>query len=181
MGSLVLAQIHVADGSFALTFNAFTAYWSIEVATNSLLTTLIVGKLMYMRYRLRQALGAQQSNPYLTISAMVIESSLLFTVIGIAFIISYARSSPFQNILLTVAGQVQVSSVSSFLAPELMNCAVHRTSTHHHACRAGPWTQCASDEGHAVGRRSALEEVGVGRSQICSARRQHQRFIPIRQ
>jgi hypothetical protein len=90
------------------TFNPFGDFWLIEISTNIMLTVLIVGKLMYMRHRLRRFFSARNS-PYVTISAMMIESSLLYTLVGIWYIIAkYDGNSDYQDFPLALAAQVQV-------------------------------------------------------------------------
>jgi hypothetical protein len=111
LGSMLLVTLHEPGGNFtqSLTFDLFTTYWSLEVAVNLLLTTLIVGKLLYMRHRLRSIgqVDVHQS-PYVSLSAMLVESSALFTAFGLAFLISYVRNDNFDGIVLPMCAQVQV-------------------------------------------------------------------------
>jgi hypothetical protein len=110
MSSLLLAQIRTPGNNVwqSVNVNFFITFWAIEIATTILLTSFIVGRLLFMRYRLRKIMGPKQQSPYLSITAMLVESALLFSICGIAFLISYAYNDPFQNIVLNVTGQVQV-------------------------------------------------------------------------
>lgn len=84
------------------------AHFSIAVGFNILVTGAIVSKLLLMRRRIRGALAG--SSPYLSISAMLVESAALYSTFGAAFLVSMALQSPAQNLILPVLGQVAVSS-----------------------------------------------------------------------
>lgn len=111
MSCLLLAQIeNPTVGFFASTsVNFALAYWSISIATTLLLTVLIVCRLLFMRYKLRKVLSADDRNsPYTSLSAMLIESAFLYAVTALIFIITFAKNDPVQNLVLPVLGQVQV-------------------------------------------------------------------------
>jgi hypothetical protein len=117
MSCLFLAE---ATGTGAEFFSSTTAnfalgYWAGSLATTFLLTTLIVGKLLYIRLQLRKALGPafDRQSPYLTLSAMIVESASLYTVFALPFLVLFARNDPFQNIFLPILGQVQVRMLHS--------------------------------------------------------------------
>ena len=93
------------------TVNFALAYWASSITTTLLLTILIVGKLMYTRWGLNRVLGRGRPGPYLTVSAMLIESALLHSLCALAFIILYAKNDPFQNIFFPILGQAQVCYV----------------------------------------------------------------------
>lgn len=86
------------------------AYWSTTVATNLLLTLAIVTRLVWMRHRLRVVMGASTTSPYLSVGAMLIESAALYSAIAIGFIITFARNSPINILLLPIVGQASVRS-----------------------------------------------------------------------
>lgn len=116
MSCLLLAQIeNPTVGFFASTsVNFALTYWSISIATTLLLTILIVGRLLVMRYKLRKVLSADDRNsPYTSLSAMLIESAFLYAVTALIFIITFAKNNPVQNLVLPVLGQVQ--SISPLL------------------------------------------------------------------
>ena len=62
-----------------------------------------------MRYQIRRALGPQEVSPYFSVAAMLIESALLYTIVALVFIITYARDSIVSVFLIPLVGQVQVS------------------------------------------------------------------------
>ncbi|KAF7290742.1 hypothetical protein MIND_01314900 [Mycena indigotica] len=84
-----------------------TAYWSLSISLNILLTLLIVGRILVLRKRVKGTLGAQHAQQYFSSAAMIIESASLYAVVGLIFIVTYARSSSVQNLVFPILGQVQ--------------------------------------------------------------------------
>ncbi|KZT28830.1 hypothetical protein NEOLEDRAFT_1154312 [Neolentinus lepideus HHB14362 ss-1] len=81
-----------------LSINFALSYWSTSIATTILLTVLIVSRVMYIRHRLSKVLGRTGNDtPYLTVSAMLIESAFLYSVFALVFLVSYARNNTLQN------------------------------------------------------------------------------------
>ncbi|KAF7312840.1 hypothetical protein MKEN_00967900 [Mycena kentingensis (nom. inval.)] len=72
-----------------------------------ILTSLIAGRLLFMRRRLRRLMGPDTRTPYVTLSAMLVESATLYSVNGLVFLISYGVNSPVQNLFLPLLGQTQ--------------------------------------------------------------------------
>lgn len=87
------------------------SYWSLSISLNTVLTLLIVGRLMYVRRCVQSVLGDHHSDTYTSVSAMLIESASLYSIWGLVFLICYAKNTPFQNLLLPALGQVQVGLV----------------------------------------------------------------------
>ncbi|KZP13543.1 hypothetical protein FIBSPDRAFT_753223 [Athelia psychrophila] len=83
------------------------AYWTLSISLNIIITVLIVARLILRRKRMRSALGDEHGHMYTSISAMLIESAALYSVWGLVFLITYAKNSAFNNILLPALGQVQ--------------------------------------------------------------------------
>ncbi|RXW13579.1 hypothetical protein EST38_g12273 [Candolleomyces aberdarensis] len=84
-----------------------TAYWSVSVSMNVVITLAIVGRLLKMRRTIQKLLGPKHSSPYTSTLAMIVESAALYTSWALVFIITYARADIFQNIVLPSLGQVQ--------------------------------------------------------------------------
>jgi hypothetical protein len=115
------------------TFSFALPYWSLSISLNIISTGLIVGRLFFLRHRVRSALGERHARPYTSVAAMLIESAALDSIIGLIFIISYARNSNVQNLFLPALGQIEVSPI---LRPALLkrtdhHRAVHRSPAHH--------------------------------------------------
>ncbi|KAJ2929642.1 hypothetical protein H1R20_g7450, partial [Candolleomyces eurysporus] len=88
-----------------MTVKIGTAYWSVSVSTNILITVSIAGRLLRMRTAIKKLLGPNHSSPYTSTMAMLIESAALYTTWALVFIITYARGDIFQNIVLPSLGQ----------------------------------------------------------------------------
>ncbi|KZT33318.1 hypothetical protein SISSUDRAFT_993197 [Sistotremastrum suecicum HHB10207 ss-3] len=82
-------------------------YWSISISLNIILTTLIAGRLLWIRHSIREVLGEEHTRTLTSVAAMLVESSSLYTVIGIAFLITYRIESSVQNLIIPTLGVVQ--------------------------------------------------------------------------
>lgn len=82
-------------------------YWSISIGLNVLVTTMIVGRLYFIRRRTRAVLSNTHSRTYTSIASMLIESAALYTCTALVFLVTYARASNVQNLVLPLLGQVQ--------------------------------------------------------------------------
>ncbi|KAF7328672.1 hypothetical protein MSAN_02468800 [Mycena sanguinolenta] len=83
----------------ALSIKLAIPYWAISISMTVILTALIAGRLLLV--------GANSSMPYVTITAMLVESAAIYSINGIIFLISYGVNSPVQNLMLPLLGQTQ--------------------------------------------------------------------------
>lgn len=83
-------------------------YFSISISLNVMLTLLLVSRLLYMSWELRRTFGADHAKVYVSIAAMILESGAPYAVVGLIFIITYARNSDVQDLALPVLSQVMV-------------------------------------------------------------------------
>ncbi|EJD46575.1 hypothetical protein AURDEDRAFT_136854 [Auricularia subglabra TFB-10046 SS5] len=91
----------------AVNVQLITAYWSISVAFNILLTIAIVSRLLLMRYKIGRTNKALAIGPYVSVSAMLIESAFLYSICGLIFLVSFGVGSPVQNLVLPTLAQVE--------------------------------------------------------------------------
>jgi len=112
MGVMLLFQLTQPNANLWTTtaVNFAIPYWSISASLNILVTLMIVGRLLYIRQRTRAILSTSHSRMYTSIAAMLVESAALYSVTALLFIITYARDSNIQNIILPLLGQVQAIS-----------------------------------------------------------------------
>ena len=116
-----------------ITVNIGTAYWSLSIGLNIIVTVAIAGRLLKMRANIRRVLGPNHSSPYTSVLAMIIESAALYTSWALIFMVAYAKGDTFQNVVLSSLGQVQVRVL--FLP--LLKCQVcssltgNRASSYH--------------------------------------------------
>ena len=85
-----------------------TPYWSLSIALNIILTSLIVGKILWMRRSVTMGLGSQHSKQYTSVVAMLIESAALYSITGIVYIICYGINTPAQQLFIVILGEAQV-------------------------------------------------------------------------
>ncbi|TCD66342.1 hypothetical protein EIP91_001446 [Steccherinum ochraceum] len=116
MSILLLHQLVMPGGTLWVpeSINLGLGYWSTSIGINILLTLGIVGFLVHMRLQMRRAMGPKQQSPYLTVSAMLIESMFMYTGFALLFLITLARNSPVNLLFFQMLAQVQ------FIAPLLI-------------------------------------------------------------
>ncbi len=84
------------------------AYWAISVSLNIIFTCLIIIRLLIIRRQVKAIIGSSHGTHYTSIVAILVESASLYSAWALVFLITYARDSWVQNILLPPLGQIQV-------------------------------------------------------------------------
>ncbi|KAF7377397.1 hypothetical protein MSAN_00161300 [Mycena sanguinolenta] len=109
LSAIVIVILNRPGNTFwtALSVKLAIPYWAISISMTVILTALIAGRLMFMRYRLKKLVGASSSMPYVTITAMLVESAAIYSINGIIFLVTYGLNDPTQNLWLPVLGQTQ--------------------------------------------------------------------------
>ncbi|RDB26405.1 hypothetical protein Hypma_006562 [Hypsizygus marmoreus] len=103
--SLLIGISSPGVGFWSASAARFTiAYWSLTLSLNVILTTLIVGRLWFMRRQMHSLFGKEYTRTYTSIMAMLIESASIVTVFDFIFVVSYARNSNVQNVVLPALG-----------------------------------------------------------------------------
>ncbi|KAF7290715.1 hypothetical protein MIND_01312200 [Mycena indigotica] len=106
--ALIVASFQLADSFWAARSVQFgTAYWSLSIALNVLLTLLITGRILLIRRRIKRSLGPQHAGKYFSAAAMIVESAALYAGVGLLFLGAYVKGSALQNLVFPVLGQVQ--------------------------------------------------------------------------
>ncbi|KAF8491920.1 hypothetical protein JB92DRAFT_3004859 [Gautieria morchelliformis] len=125
MSCLLLTQISKPNTTVFshVSVNYAVTYWSVSIATTLLVTILIVSRLLVMRYKLHVGSGEGKDSPYVSISAMFIESAGLYSAVALIFIITFAKNDPAQNLVLPVLGQVQSVSPLLIILRVVQGCA----------------------------------------------------------
>lgn len=85
-----------------------TSYYTISLAVNILLTTLIIARLFMHRRQVLQSLPEEYGRYYVSLASIFVESAALYSVFAIVFLIMYATGSPATHILLAIAGASHV-------------------------------------------------------------------------
>lgn len=114
MSILTLFQASRPDASLwtTVTIQFSLPYFSISIALNVLLTLLLVSRLFYMSVKARRTIGGEHGRTYISIAAMLLESAAPYAIVGLIFIITYARNSNVQNLVLPVLSQIMVRRAS---------------------------------------------------------------------
>lgn len=90
-----------------------TAYFTISLSVNIVLTLLIIARLVMYRRRVANSMPADHANHYVSLAAIMVESAALYSIFAFIFIIAYGIQHPIYEALLTIAPSTQVRSLSS--------------------------------------------------------------------
>lgn len=86
-----------------------TAFWSLSISQNVLVTTLICARLFHARHRITSALGGEHGRLYTRVCAMLVESAALYSIWGLVVLIAYTKdASAILNLFVMALSQVQV-------------------------------------------------------------------------
>jgi hypothetical protein len=87
-----------------------TAYYSISLGANIILTLLIIGRLVVYRRTLLENLPKDIANHYISLATVIIESAALYSVCALLFLATYAANNPTNQVWLGIASAAQVCS-----------------------------------------------------------------------
>ena len=89
-----------------------TAYYTLSLGVNIILTILIVGRLLMFRRTHMAHLPAEHAKQYLSLATLIVESAALYSAFAVAFLVSYALDKPINQVLLGFSQAAQVSRIS---------------------------------------------------------------------
>ncbi|KAK7438074.1 hypothetical protein VKT23_018241 [Stygiomarasmius scandens] len=105
---LIISTVNSGNSFWAETsIKLGIAFWAISLGLNIILTGLIAARLLVARYRVKTLMGARYGSNYISLVSMLVESAALYSAWALAFLITFARGSAVQNLLLPALGQVQ--------------------------------------------------------------------------
>ncbi|KAF7321929.1 hypothetical protein MKEN_00715300 [Mycena kentingensis (nom. inval.)] len=116
LGSFVLGTLwtHYSTQPTASFYSDFphrigTAYFTVSLGSNIILTLLIIGRLYsYRRKLLRtQAIPAEMTTHYISLATVIVESAALYSTFAALFLITYAIDNPTNQVWLGVASACQ--------------------------------------------------------------------------
>ncbi|KAJ7581850.1 hypothetical protein C8J56DRAFT_1015779 [Mycena floridula] len=84
-----------------------TSYYAVSLGINIMLTILIAIRLLLYRRRALEVLPPQHAKQYLSILAILVESSAIYSFFAILFLITYAVNNPANQFLLAIASACQ--------------------------------------------------------------------------
>ncbi|KAJ3559312.1 hypothetical protein NM688_g419 [Phlebia brevispora] len=96
IGALFMYQSSRPLGTLWSSINFNLAFWSLSLAVNILGTNLIVGRILYCRYRAWRAFKHTSDSQYTSVVAMLVESELLYTSFLILYIVLFGIDNPLE-------------------------------------------------------------------------------------
>ncbi|KAI0067445.1 hypothetical protein BV25DRAFT_1100386 [Artomyces pyxidatus] len=101
LASTVLVIITVVESALpnAFLLNGSAANFGVpwvacSVSLNIIVTGMICGRLLYMRHLTRTVMTPEMAYMYTSIIAILIESAMPFSIVGIGLVITYAQNNP---------------------------------------------------------------------------------------
>ncbi|PPR00560.1 hypothetical protein CVT26_009892 [Gymnopilus dilepis] len=96
---LVIISSLPTDKTLAHSINFYIPWISLSSGLNCIVTALIVFRILLLSYRVRRALPSESHGVYTSVAAILIESALPFTVLGVIYAVYSGRNEPPQNAL----------------------------------------------------------------------------------
>lgn len=87
-------------------------YWVLSTGLSILVTSLIVGRLLYLKRSIQSEFSLPDKKLFDWIASILVESAALYAVVGLVFIVTYLRRSPAVNVIMPVLAQAQVRALS---------------------------------------------------------------------
>ncbi|KAI9062690.1 hypothetical protein FKP32DRAFT_1723600 [Trametes sanguinea] len=84
-----------------------SAYYTLSLGTNVVLTILIIMRLLTYRRALLEHLPSAHSQHYVSLISIIVESAALYSVFAVAFLVSYSIGAPINQIWLAFAVSAQ--------------------------------------------------------------------------
>lgn len=88
-----------------------TTYYGLSIGLNIILTLLICARLLHLSRRARATLGDEDARLYTGLIVLMVESAAPYALVGIMFLVPYARGSPTATAFGKVYAKVAVSRV----------------------------------------------------------------------
>ncbi|KAF9030273.1 hypothetical protein BJ165DRAFT_934341 [Panaeolus papilionaceus] len=111
MGMVTLIESVLPTQSFwsAIAVKFALAYYALTTSYTIVITSLMIARILLVRRAFIKATGRREyGTQYLSIAAMLIESSALYTIWGIIFLGLYIVNNPVQFIFLASLSEVQI-------------------------------------------------------------------------
>jgi len=96
MGIAATIQSGIPGGDFfhGITVNFTTPWLVLTIAFNVITTSMIVFRLFSVSRSMRAVLAKERAEVYTGVIAILVESALPFTLLGIAYLVTYVRGDP---------------------------------------------------------------------------------------
>ncbi|KAJ7071991.1 hypothetical protein C8F01DRAFT_1102101 [Mycena amicta] len=86
-----------------------TAYFTVSLSSNVIVTVLIIGRLLFYRRSLLKSylLPEELTTHYISLATVIVESAALYSTFAVLFLITYALNNPTNQVWLGVASASQ--------------------------------------------------------------------------
>jgi hypothetical protein len=105
----ILVLIQASTGVTWYNIDTVLIYLSIQVGINVIYTILVTNRMVVMRSQMKQIIGEYDSSIYDTVVRMTVESTMLYSVLAVIFLVSFALHSYVSNLCFLAISHVQVS------------------------------------------------------------------------
>lgn len=86
-----------------------SAYYGLVTVYTVIVTTIMVARILSVRRNFMKATGTSECDAqYLSVAAMIVESSALYTIWGIIFLVLFVVDSPIVDVFVATLSEVQV-------------------------------------------------------------------------
>jgi hypothetical protein len=129
-----------------------TAYYVSSLGANILLTILIISRLLIHRKAVTNVLPEGYAKQYLSVTAIIVESAVLYSVFALAFVISYALNNPVNQLFMILGSTCQVRGRSEMCAccNHIVLEANRRVYDHIKSCSGTRLAVQYADEGNSI-------------------------------
>ncbi len=114
-----------ADFFLGLAANIALSYYSIVIGLNFACTVLICGRILWVSRRLQQTLGGAAARTYTGAAALMIESMMPYTLLGIAYVATLGVNHPTSILFLSL--YIMCTVRPHYVLFRLMRRLIHRS------------------------------------------------------
>ena len=100
-------KVSAAQGALNLPLSIATI--GLSVGTNLVLSLLIVGRIIWSLLRIKGSLVKQRLKPYTSTIAIMVESSAIYSTVGIAFLVTASIGNSSEQVAVAFLGPASVS------------------------------------------------------------------------
>ncbi|KIJ34291.1 hypothetical protein M422DRAFT_91024, partial [Sphaerobolus stellatus SS14] len=97
IGLSITSMVAASKGAIFTNLPSQLAYLVISVSTNFLYTILVAGRLLVLRRRTIAVMGKDHAKVYVSVAALVVESSALYSCVGVLYVVTFALHSDVGN------------------------------------------------------------------------------------
>ncbi|KAJ7841311.1 hypothetical protein B0H14DRAFT_2360235, partial [Mycena olivaceomarginata] len=159
------------------TVNLLTPWLVLTIVFNILTTSMIAVRLALIRRSMRGILSKERAEVYTGVIAILVESALPFTLLGIAYLITYVRTDPEALAFADVWGAFVALSPQAIILRVAMGSAWSKKTVTQYGSSAGTAVMFNSSQSQGMPletfRKTTLVGSGNNSSNALSSKRSH--------